>query len=146
MATDADERFDAKWQLDPVTGCHIWRACKGWDGYGRFTLTHGKQVYAHRYAYERAHGAIPSGLVLDHFVCDRRLCVNPNHVRPATVRENTMRSAVAPAAVNVRKTHCPQGHPYDEANTYVNPQGSRKCRHCAVANQRRYRVRLTKGN
>lgn len=28
-----------------------------------------------------------------------------------------------------RKTHCPQGHPYDEKNTYRN-SGSRKCRTC----------------
>lgn len=30
------------------------------------------------------------------------------------------------------KTHCPQGHPYDEANTYVRPGTvHRKCRTCA---------------
>ena len=29
------------------------------------------------------------------------------------------------------KTHCPQGHPYDEENTYVNPStGGRQCRTC----------------
>jgi hypothetical protein len=30
------------------------------------------------------------------------------------------------------KTHCPQGHPYDEANTYRPPGAprSRKCREC----------------
>lgn len=28
------------------------------------------------------------------------------------------------------KTHCPQGHPYDETNTRVERDGSRKCRTC----------------
>jgi hypothetical protein len=29
------------------------------------------------------------------------------------------------------KTHCPQGHPYDEANTYVHPvDGRRVCNGC----------------
>ena len=28
------------------------------------------------------------------------------------------------------KTHCPQGHPYDEANTYIRPSGHRICRQC----------------
>lgn len=31
---------------------------------------------------------------------------------------------------NERKTHCPKGHPYDEANTYVTKQGHRLCRAC----------------
>lgn len=28
------------------------------------------------------------------------------------------------------KTHCPAGHPYDEANTYHHPAGDRRCRTC----------------
>lgn len=31
------------------------------------------------------------------------------------------------------KTHCPQGHPYDEDNTFVTPKGSRVCRTCKKA-------------
>jgi len=34
---------------------------------------------------------------------------------------------------NSRKTHCPQGHPYDEANTYVHPRFGRRCRACGRA-------------
>lgn len=33
-------------------------------------------------------------------------------------------------AANRRKTHCPQGHPYDEDNTYVSSRGTRACREC----------------
>lgn len=28
------------------------------------------------------------------------------------------------------RTHCPQGHAYDEANTNITPQGRRECRAC----------------
>lgn len=28
------------------------------------------------------------------------------------------------------RTHCPQGHPYDEVNTYRSPKGGRDCRAC----------------
>lgn len=28
-------------------------------------------------------------------------------------------------------THCPQGHPYDAANTYIAKRGNRSCRACA---------------
>lgn len=31
---------------------------------------------------------------------------------------------------NLRKETCPQGHPYDEANTYFAPGGARQCRAC----------------
>lgn len=31
---------------------------------------------------------------------------------------------------NAEKTHCPSGHPYDEANTYRSPRGERRCRRC----------------
>jgi hypothetical protein len=34
------------------------------------------------------------------------------------------------AARNAAKTHCPRGHPYDDANTYISPRGSRICRKC----------------
>jgi hypothetical protein len=34
------------------------------------------------------------------------------------------------AYVNSLKTHCPQGHPYDEENTYIRASGSRVCKEC----------------
>jgi hypothetical protein len=46
-----------------------------------------------------------------------------------------------------RRTHCPSGHPYDEANTYTTPAtGERACRTCraatAAAFYRRHRRRI----
>ena len=35
-----------------------------------------------------------------------------------------------PGEYQLAKTHCPQGHPYDQANTYVGPRGDRQCRAC----------------
>ena len=37
---------------------------------------------------------------------------------------------------NARKTHCPKGHPYDEENTYLAPDGARQCRTCNLARNR----------
>jgi hypothetical protein len=46
-----------------------------------------------------------------------------------THKENNARSN-SPSALNARKTHCPAGHLYDEANTYVDRDGRRHCRTC----------------
>jgi hypothetical protein len=46
-----------------------------------------------------------------------------------------------------QRTHCPKGHPYDEANTYVNRQGNRECRAChRERHRRRQRERRRAGH
>lgn len=40
------------------------------------------------------------------------------------------------------KTHCPQGHPYDEANTGLDSEGHRRCLTCTRAQQRAKRRNL----
>lgn len=47
-----------------------------------------------------------------------------------------------PGEYQRKKTHCPQGHPYDEANTYVTPSGSRQCKTCRFERQRARLERL----
>jgi hypothetical protein len=39
------------------------------------------------------------------------------------------------------RTHCPAGHPYDEANTYVDKKGRRSCRACTRAAQQAWERR-----
>jgi hypothetical protein len=41
------------------------------------------------------------------------------------------------------RTHCPEGHPYDEENTYVRKDGSRQCKACAREYQRERRSRAS---
>ena len=123
-------------------GCWFWTSALSRGGYGKFTLTLevGKQrvVTAHVWAWERENGprpVYPDGhhlagrpLDLDHFRCDTPKCVNPEHVRPATRRENLLRGDTFQAN-NAAKTKCPQGHPYDEENT-IYRRGGRCCRAC----------------
>lgn len=126
----ASERFDAKWKLDPDTGCHLWTHGLDSHGYSAFKID-GRQIGGHIYAYVRKYGPVPANRVLDHFRCDTKHCVNPDHVRPATNRENSLRGNDGPCAVNSRKTHCVHGHEFTPENTYVPPGTTkRRCVRC----------------
>jgi hypothetical protein len=52
--------------------------------------------------------------------------------------QNQLDSIAHGTHVQARKTHCPQGHPYDEANTYRSPSAKsyRQCRTCVRAGAR----------
>lgn len=106
--------------------CWVWTASTTREGYGKFCINK-QTLLAHRWIYEFMRVEIPDGLKLDH-LCGVRACVNPWHLEPVTQRVNLLRSNNF-IARNAAKTHCPQGHPYDEANTYVH-RGRRNCRIC----------------
>lgn len=67
--------------------CLIWTGYKSSGGYGRLSMGKKKVVQAHRYAWERTHGPIPEGVVIDH-LCHTPLCVEVSHLRTATPAEN----------------------------------------------------------
>jgi hypothetical protein len=107
------------------SGCWEYAKSRGGTSYRQVNLEeNGKRVlrYAHRVAYEALVGPIPQGLQLDH-LCRNRMCVNPEHLEPVTARENLRR-------VFALITECPSGHPYDEINMGIQPDGRRYCRLC----------------
>lgn len=122
----------------PLLGsCWMWTgamAGPGAEKYG-YLRVDGKTIKAATLAYEAMVGPVPDGLHLDH-LCRVRGCIRPTHLEPVTVQENMLRG-IGPSAVNARKTHCPQGHPYDAENTGLY-RGSRYCKEC-----NRTRVRET---
>ena len=121
-------------------GC--WETSGGNNGRGYAVISsggaHGRQMYAHRVAYEHHVGPIPDGLVLDH-LCRNPCCCNPEHLEPVTQREN-WRRGVGPFTRAAVATTCAKGHDYDEANTYRKPNtGYRSCRKCAALRRRELR-------
>lgn len=134
-----DERFDAV-RLEPSGACLLWTGMVSkTTGYGRLASMP-REILAHRFAYERAHGPIPDGLTIDH-LCRVRPCVNPEHMEAVTSGVNVLRGE-SPWAKNARKTHCVRGHAFDEANT-LHLRGQRRCRACAREQAARIRAART---
>lgn len=137
----AAERFWEK--VEKGDGCWLWQgATDGGARYGSF-LYEGRVQRAHRVSLALAGTTVPDDMDVDH-LCRVTLCVRPDHLEVVTHRTNVLRGESL-QAINATKTHCPAGHPYDEANTYVMPGGGRACRACNRATgaerQRRHRAR-----
>lgn len=149
-----EERFWAKVDRRGPDDCWPWGGTITQDGYG--AIARGKKIHAaHRLSYQLGGGTIPPGAVVDHrchdpqecaggVTCPHRSCMNPNHLRVLTNEENRRlgHTKRPQNGENQRaKTHCPQGHPYDESNTKwkAGKYGwSRSCRACARDYARRH--------
>ena len=126
--TPLPQRLWAKVDKAAPDGCWLWTGATK-NGYGAVYVGAGRSEPAHRVAYQLLVGPIPVGLVLDH-LCRNRRCVNPEHLDPVTHATNILRGT-GYSARNAAVTHCPQGHAYDETNTYLHPmRGQRNCRAC----------------
>jgi len=113
--------------------CWEWPGNRDAKGYG---YVFGKQLRrTHRVMYELMYGPIPEGMLVCHR-CDNPSCMNPSHLFLGTSADNN-RDCVAKGrhiSPNKLKTHCPQGHEYNEANTY-NSNNRRYCRTCLGVRQ-----------
>lgn len=141
-------RFWSRTRIMP-SGCVEWTGYRNTarKGYGRFKFD-GKRVMAHRWAYEWANGpeSIPDGFQIDH-LCRNTMCVAPEHLEVVTPRENTRRGSCVEVntARQRAKTHCAKGHPYDDQNTYVRSENTRKCRQCNREYMTRYNQEKREG-
>lgn len=157
--TQADmDRLMTKIDIQP-NGCWLFNGFRTKGGYGQFAIK-SKMRAAHRVSYEFKNGPFPLDLPIgDHIchdpatcvgVCIHRSCCNPDHIKPSTHAMNAsrdraksnIRNAVAASNVAHRAvSHCPSGHGYTKANTYITKSGTRDCRECARLSSRARRAR-----
>ncbi len=138
QARNPADRFWEKVTFEPNSGCWLWTAYVGKHGYGELSRPHrGSPWLAHVFSWQLHHGEIPIGMELDHAVCRVKSCVNPDHLVLRTAADHT-RQPDGAAGIQLLKTHCPKGHPYNEENTIIhdriakngNRWVSRLCREC----------------
>jgi hypothetical protein len=123
-----------------VHGGRIFRPRTDRYGYLQVRLSRdGKGVprTVHQLVCEAWHGPKPDGLQVRHLDGDQ-LNNTPGNLKWGTAEENArdiLRHGRHPQA---NKTHCPQGHPYDDGNVRLDENGWRKCRVCLSERQKRY--------
>lgn len=79
------ERLLSKYEV-AKNGCWEYTGGKDQYGYGRFKIA-GRQLGAHKVSYVLHNSDVPKGLVVMH-TCDNPGCINPNHLRLGTVKDN----------------------------------------------------------
>src|SRR3989304_2073182 len=108
-----EDRFWEKAKKTPT--CWLWIGSRDPKGYGGI-YWNGRLRPAHQVSFILAGGEIPEDHEIDH-LCRVPSCIRPDHLEAVTHRVNALRG-VSPAAKHALQTHCINGHPFDEANTY----------------------------
>lgn len=123
---DVLTRFHEKITVS-ANGCWVWQASLDQKGYALFSYQ-GKIRRASRVICALTFGDIPDDMVVDH-ICRNRACVNPDHLRLLTGRDNTL-CGIGITAINARKTHCSRGHLLAGSNLHLYKDGRRECKQC----------------
>ena len=133
MRGTLEQRLRSRQQRDTATGCLLFTGARNAAGYG--VIGRGGRdaglVKAHRASAFFA-GIIPS---LDDprlvcHTCDNPPCTEPAHLYAGDKMTNAL-DAVANGLWGDRShTHCVKGHVLDESNSYIAPDGRRRCRRC----------------
>ncbi len=117
-----------------MTSCVEWPHGKS-KGYGIIRFQ-GVKWRVHRLAWHLLNGVIPKGKLIRHS-CDNPSCYNIEHLEIGTQQDNMDDRKARGREFGTNKTHCKNGHEFDEKNTRITPRGTRACRACHNARMRK---------
>lgn len=89
--------------VEKTDGCWWWKLYINRGGYGHLNRQ-GKIYRAHRFAYEISKGLLADGMDVDH-LCHNRACVNPDHLRATTRKQNLENLGARRGNTGVRGVH-----------------------------------------
>lgn len=127
---DPWKRFTAKCRASYNSTCIEWVGALSVGGYGIFKIkkraNFWRNVYAHRFSYERNVKDIPKGMYIDH-ICRNRKCVYPEHLRIVTPQQNAT---------------CKRGHEFTKENTMIFTFPSQSRRQCGICYDMAQKIRM----
>lgn len=122
-----EQRFWKK--VTKTEECWLWTGSTN-GKYGKIRYEdQGPLIYAHRYSYLLHYGPYDMSQEVCHR-CDNPVCVRPDHLFLGTHSANMRDASKKGRNANIRKTHCPYGHPYTPDNIRLTSSGSRSCKTC----------------
>ena len=129
-------------RLITSNGCWLFVYSIQINGYARL-LYKDREHSVHRLSAHLYLGMpLESTMQVNHMVsCPNKNCFNPEHIYIGTNSQNMLDAVITGNHPNTRKTHCPNGHLYNEENTkWVKDGKSRRCRVClSIFNKKRDR-------
>ncbi len=131
-------------EVDEETGCWLWMKQPTRDR-PRPTIG-GVTAEAYKFSWFIAHGREAEGLLLHS--CDVSRCVNPEHLREGTAKDNAMDAS---QRGRIRNQHtgaqtCKRGHGWSgDDGFYITPKGKRECARCRADRAAARRERRSSG-
>lgn len=150
IPTHPDYEITPSGQIRRIGSTRILKPALSIDGYPHLSLgSQSKNNRVHRLVAVTFLGPCPVGYQVNHKDGDR---ANPNldnleyvtasgNSKHAVGRIGEWGSVRTIAGAHRAKTQCPQGHPYDEANTFILKSGGRSCRRCMYDRSMRWAKR-----
>lgn len=126
------DRFHSK--IEKTENCWLWKACKNRQGYGQFR--DGKLKIAHRHMYEITHDVVLGRWDIIMHTCDNTSCVNPDHLKMGTQKENILDASTKNRLRVQSSTHCKNGHEYVEGSYTLVKQKRWTYKRCKVCRRK----------